>query len=75
MNIYEQMKKAGVPLDHHESDLFVKITPRSRQIVQDYEHKENVTVFPHQETKELWFDVPFAYQPFWDAKLLGEERS
>ena len=68
MNIYEEMKAAGVPMDHHESDLYVKVTSRSRQIVQDYEHRENVTTFTSEPDREPWYDIPFGYQPFWDKK-------
>ena len=70
MSIYEQLKKAGFVLDNHESDLYVKVTPESQKIVNDYEFKSNVTKFHSQiEGEGMYFDIPFAFDPFWDKKL------
>lgn len=66
MNIYDQMAEAGVPLAHHESDLYAKVTPVSKAIVLGYEHRSNVTRFNASDGTGIWFDMPFAYQPFWD---------
>ena len=66
--IYAQLKAAGVPLDHHESDLYAKVTPNSNRIVGGYEHKANVTQFTSQTDNAQWFDIPFAYDPFWEDK-------
>jgi hypothetical protein len=64
--IYEELKAAGVPLDHHESDLYAKVTPESRAIVKAYRFRSQVSVFTSNTDGEPWYDVPFAYQPFWD---------
>ena len=55
-------------IDHHESDLYIMVTPESRKLVNDYEFKGNVKTFvsaiaPHV----LWFDIPFAYTPYWEG--------
>lgn len=63
-SIYQQLKAAGVPLDHHESDLYAKQTPESKSIVGAYEHRCNVQAF--RSDGEWWYDIPFAYEPFWD---------
>lgn len=65
MSIYEQMKLANVPLSHHESDLYAKVTPESRAIISTYEFKKNVTTFASQIDHDLWYDIPFAFDPFW----------
>lgn len=61
MSVYEQLTQAGVPVDHHESDLYVKVTTESRDILKHV----SKSVFIHQVSGELWYDVPFRYAPFW----------
>lgn len=72
MGIYEELKKAGVPTGHNESDLHAKVTPESAAIVAGYEHMAMVSRFTSQIDGEPWYDIPFAYQPFWDAKARSE---
>jgi hypothetical protein len=67
-SIYERLRAASIPLDSHESDLYAKVTPESSAIVRAYEHRQNVRVFVSQIDGRPWFDIPFAYQPFWDAR-------
>jgi hypothetical protein len=67
MSIYQDLKAAGVQLDHHESDLYAKVTPESQAIVDGYRFKCNVTRFTSQIDGLRWYDIPFAYEPFWDA--------
>lgn len=66
--IHEQLERAGVPLDSHESDLYAKVTPESTAIVEAYEHKENVTTFTSQIDGDQWYDIPFAFTPYWKRK-------
>lgn len=66
MSIYEDMKNLGVEIDHHESDLYVPVTDETRAIVAEYEFKTNVTTFVSQIDKKLWYDIPFAYLPYWE---------
>ncbi len=65
-SIYDQLVAAGVPLDHHESGLYAKVTPVSQAIIAAYKFRSNVTVFTDQIERTPWYDIPFAYQPFWD---------
>ena len=69
MDIYEELKKAGCELSHHESDLYIKIDFASRCIIQSYEFKKNIMYFIYDG--DTWADIPFAYTPFWDKKLKG----
>ena len=64
-NIYEEMKKIGVEIDHHGSDLYVPVTPETIALVKQYEFRENVKCF-RSRIEGMWYDIPFAYQPFWD---------
>jgi len=67
-SLYNDLKAAGVPLDNHESDLYVKVTPESQAILNTYYSRCMVSTFKSQIDGETWADVPFAYKPFWDAK-------
>jgi len=71
MTIYEQLKKAGFDLSNHESDLYVKVTPESQKIINGYKYKNNVTKFHSQiEGEGMYFEIPFAYDPFWDRGVI-----
>jgi len=72
-SIYSQLKTAGVPLAAHESDLYAMVTPESRKIIQAYEFKGNVTTFRAEDDGKLWYDIPFAYEPFWNRKPLPSD--
>jgi hypothetical protein len=68
-DIYEQMVKSGVELDHHESDLYVKKTPESEKIVKGYKFRSNVKVFKNNIDGTMWYDIPFAYTPWWNKAV------
>ena len=66
MTIYEQLKAAGVETSHHESDLYARITPDSRAIIDAWEFRSNVTTFTADDGSGRWFELPFAYDPAWE---------
>lgn len=68
--IYQKLFAAGVPLDNHESDLYAKATPDARRIVQEHYAGQDhiVKTFISQIDQGLWFDLPFAFDPFWTAR-------
>ena len=54
----------GMPkqqIEHWYSDLYVKVTPFSKEIVSKYTYKNQVKTFIDQIDHELWFDIPFCY--------------
>ena len=63
MSLYEELKTAGIPLDNHESDLYAKVTSESRDIV--VRSGWSCSTFVSNIDGGLWFDLPFAYEPFW----------
>ncbi len=69
MNIYEQMLALGVMIDHHESDLYVPVTPETTKLVNKYEFKDNVKLFTCNIDIKPWYDIPFAYMPYWEKKM------
>lgn len=66
-DIYMEMVQAmpADQIDHWQSDLYVKVTDVSKEIVERYHFKNSVTTFVDQIDHELWFNIPFAYTPFW----------
>lgn len=74
VSIYTEMIEAGVPTDSHESDLYALVNDKSREIVQSYDHKGIVKTFVNTDGKQ-WYDIPFAYDPFWAAKNARSEPS
>ena len=56
--------------DHHESDLYCKVTNATMQIISRYKFSAQVKSF-HDATDPrgaLWYDIPFAYTPYWESK-------
>ena len=49
---------------HWCSDLYCKITPETKEILKHYKYKNQVKIFRDQITRTLWYDIPFAYKPY-----------
>lgn len=74
-DLYDVIVAAGIPLDHHESDLYVPDTPEVRAILDRPEYalnKTNATRFTNQVEGGTWIDIPFAYAPYWRARSTGK---
>ena len=67
-NIYEEAVKRMPEneIDHHYSDLYLKVTPISKKLVGQYEWRQNVTTFRSQISRERWYEIPFAFTPYWE---------
>ena len=63
------MIEAGVEVDNHESDLYVPDNEVTRKIIEGYEFKGNCSRFRNAVDGEIWVDIPFSYDPWWDYKL------
>ena len=70
MDIYQKAVESmqGNEIDHHQSDLYLKVTPISQELVNNYEFKGNVKRFYSRVDNSSWFDIPFAYSPYWMRK-------
>lgn len=65
-NIYERAVAAGLKVDNHCSDLYLPVNVASQELVENYEYKGGVTMFRSQIDGEAWYDIPFAYEPWWN---------
>lgn len=66
MTLYEQLKMAQCQTDNHYSDLYVKDTPNARAIFR--KNRTPFRCFVNNLDNDFWFEVPFAYDPFWVSK-------
>ncbi len=66
MTLYQTLVAAGCVLDNHESDLYVKATPAAEKILR--QSTMGWSRFISQTDGQCWFDVPFAYDPWWEAR-------
>ncbi len=66
MSIYEAMQAAGIKTDSHESDLYAEDTPAARAVLIAH-GSVSVSRFFSQIDRHIWIDIPFSYDPFWDA--------
>ena len=73
--LYEAVVKLGIEIDHHESDLYLPVTPETTALVNTYVSTNSkkrlvdprgyaVRLFAASDGK-TWYDIPFAYIPFW----------
>ena len=72
LSIYERAKAAGIPMDSHESNLYLKDTPEARRILQEWREESGrdgfVTYFHGNIDGAQWMDIAFAYDPFWTRR-------
>ena len=68
MTIFEEINQAGIEFDHHYSDLYFPKNPVTDKIISRYEYKRNVKTFKDNITGKIWYDVPFAYDPYFEQK-------
>ena len=58
----------GEEIAHHESDLYLKKNEVSTNLLSSYQFRYNVRTFVSNIDRTVWFDIPFAYDPFWERK-------
>ena len=69
MSFYEDCIAAGIPTDNHESDLYVKDAPETRELLA--KHKlSGVQARPFRSNTDggMWWDCPFLFDPWWVAR-------
>lgn len=73
-NIYERAVAAGLTISSHESDLYIKSTPEADELIRVHRltaATANERKFVADDGTGVWWDCPFAYQPYWDARTRG----
>ena len=61
--LYNALKEQIPPeyIDHYYSDLYVKVTPISTDLIAQYENKFMVSKFIDNIEHKLWYEIPFGY--------------
>lgn len=69
MSLYTELVAAGIEVSNWQSDLYFPVTKEAREILARHPvQKANATTFKSQTTGRPYYDVPFAYDPFWEAR-------
>lgn len=69
--IYAECQLRNIPCHNHESDLYIPVTAETTELCKHFGHRPEK--FINQVEGGLWYDVPFAYAPWWEAR--GVKRS
>ncbi len=76
--------EAGYPaeeMDHHESDLYVYVTPLTTRVVESwckahgYSPDWHCPTFRDQITGRLMYDIAFQYIPYWEERSEKNENA
>lgn len=71
-SLYGDLLAAHVLMDHHESDLYFADCAAGRELLWRYPRQLAQAKRFYDSDGNPWWDVPFAYLPWW-AKRLGVE--
>ena len=71
MTLYQELVIAGCEIDKHESDLYVKECEKAMSIILRHFFCAGSTMkmpikFVSNIDGGVWWDIPFAYDPFWN---------
>jgi hypothetical protein len=69
LNIYDEVKNQGIEFDNHCSDLYIPVNEQTQELVNNYQYKNSVTAFISNIDQKLWYDIPFAYYPYYDIPV------
>ncbi len=67
MSIYTDLVSRKCEIDHHESDLYTPVNDVSKSILKRYGNT-SAEIFTHQTLKTQWYDIPFAFDPWWKKR-------
>lgn len=63
--LYQRVIAAGIKPENHYSDLRMPVCPVATRLIA--EAKADATTFLHAVHGTRWYDVPLAFDPYWDA--------
>ena len=72
--LFTQVVAHDVPFENHFSDLYIPVNETTKALINAYKFRQNVTVFKRASCvpdgyQGYWYDVPFAYAPYWANKF------
>lgn len=66
MSLYTDLIEARQPVSSHYSDLYTPVNEVTRALIK--KHGCTADTFTNQVEGGTWFDVPFAFEPYWESK-------
>ncbi len=70
MTLYEELTSLGIEVEGSASDLYVRDSEQVRQILAKHpDQTRRASTF--LSGPGVWWDVPFAYDPWWEGKNLS----
>lgn len=68
-SLYSEIVSAGQPVDNHYSDLYFPVNEKTTAILASFPESWSIAkCFKNQIDGATWYDVPFAFLPYWEAK-------
>lgn len=64
--LYQAIVEKQIPHSHHCSDLYIDATNENRHLLQAYGVR--FAAFTDQITGKVCYEIPFAYEPFWNKE-------
>lgn len=66
MSLYTDLVEAGIPVSSWQSDLYCPVNELTAALIK--EHGKFATTFINQVEGGRWYEVAFAFDPFWERK-------
>lgn len=69
--LYELLRDAGATIENHESDMHIRRDTDSARIINEWKAAHphfHFDTFIGVQDAGIWYDVPFMYDPWWDAR-------
>lgn len=67
-NVHAALVEIGADISNWQSDLYVRVTPEVTELLAGYEGG-TVKRFRSNIDGSWQYEIPFAYTPWWDARL------
>lgn len=79
MEFYDEFIKVAKPNEDEVSswtcDLQCRVTPQTTALVEDCAFAHLITKFRSVIDGEMWYEIPWAYKPWWDENVKGGEKN
>jgi hypothetical protein len=73
ISIYSEVKASGGYISNHASDLYIEVNDENTALIVKHGGK-SITVFRNRVTGKMCYDIPFAFDPYWEATQAGAVR-
>ena len=64
-SLHAECVERGIECDNHKSDLYIPVTPETTALCSQFGHEPTKFIHQGRAGMEQWYDVPFAFVPWW----------